>query len=110
MFHTLNVMTQLSFTIPDIHDYAALRQSGTQPWRVASELGLDADQRRRLEAVFLKRAARGAGDRQLPKFARHTAHCAAVMAQGGYPAFSERRTSRGAPVLCLPVTTPTEVG
>lgn len=67
---------------------------------------LDPSAARRLERVFLKAQARGAGDRQLPKFARHEAHVAAVMAQGGFCAFSERRIGRDGVAICLPLIRP----
>lgn len=67
---------------------------------------LDAGAARRLERGFLRVQARGAGDRQLPKFARHEAHVAAVMAQGGFSAFSERRIGRDGVAICLPLIRP----
>lgn len=71
-----------------------------------TELQLEAGTARRLERVFRKVQARGAGDRQLPKFARHDAHVAAVLAQGGFCAFSERRIGRDGVAVCLPLVWP----
>ena len=90
----------------DIHDYAALRQSGTHPERARTELDLRPGQARRLERVFRARAARGEGDRQLPKFAHHERHVRAVMAQGGFWSLSERRTGRDGVAVCLPLRPP----
>lgn len=90
----------------DGQDYAALRQTGTSPARARLLLGLESDPARRFEALFRKRAARGAGDRQLPKFARHEAHVAAVLAAGGFWAFSERRIGKDGAAVCLPMIAP----
>ncbi len=90
----------------DGQDYAALRQSGTSPGRARTQLGLEGWQARRFETLFRKRTARGAGDSQLPKFARHDAHVAAVLAAGGFWAFSERRIGRDGAAVCLPMIGP----
>lgn len=87
-------------------DYAALRQTGTSPARAREELGLPVGQARRLEAGFKTKALRGQGDAQLPKFARHEAHVAAVMNEGGFCAFSERRLGKDGAAVCLPLTWP----
>ena len=87
-------------------DYAALRQTGTSAARARVELGIAATQARRLEAGFRAKAARGEGDVQLPKFARHDEHVAAVTAQGGFCAFSERRMGRDGAAVCLPLVWP----
>ena len=116
MFHTVDSMTyrpDLSTRSPrpgDIHDYAALRQSGTHPERVRTELELRPGQARRLERVFRARAARGEGDRQLPKFAHHDRHVRAVMAQGGFWSLSERRIGRDGMAVCLPLLPPATTG
>jgi hypothetical protein len=70
------------------------------------ELGLAADTAEGLERLLQVRTARGAGDRQLPKFARHDRHVAAVMAQGGFWAFSERRIGKHGMAVCLPLVPP----
>ena len=90
----------------DGQDYAALRQSGTCPARARLQLRLGPAAGRRLERLFRSRTARGAGDSQLPKFARHEAHVAAVMAQGGFWAFSERRIGKDGVAVCLPLVAP----
>ncbi len=90
----------------DGQDYAALRQSGTSPLRARTQLGLEDWQARRFEKQFRARTARGGGDSQLPKFARHEAHVAAVLAAGGFWAFSERRIGRGGAAVCLPMIPP----
>lgn len=87
-------------------DYAALRQTGTPALRAQVELGLPNGQARRLEAGFRAKAARGAGDLQLPKFARHDEHVRTVMAQGGFCAFSEHRLGGGAIAARLPLVWP----
>lgn len=71
---------------PDPGDYAALRRGGDSPGRTRAQLGLTPPQAARLEAVFRRVQARGAGDSQLPKFARDEAHVAAVLKGGGFPA------------------------
>ena len=112
MFHTVGDMSQTEnppARAPrpgDIHDYTALRQSGTHPERVRAELDLRPGQARRLERVFRARAARGEGDRQLPKFAHHDRHVRAVMAQGGFWSLSERRVGRDGVAVCLPLLPP----
>ncbi|MEI7573653.1 MAG: hypothetical protein WCJ52_11080, partial [Phenylobacterium sp.] len=63
-------------------------------------------QARRLERVLRARTARGEGDRQLPKFAHHDRHVRAVMAAGGFWAFSERRIGRDGVAVCLPLRPP----
>ena len=87
-------------------DYAALRQSGTSPLRARTQLGLEDWRPRRLEKLFQARTSRGRGDSQLPKFARHDAHVAAVLAAGGFWAFSERRIGRDGVAVCLPMIAP----
>ena len=90
----------------DGQDYAALRQSGTSPSRARTQLGLEAWQARRFERLLRSRTARGAGDSQLPKFARHEAHVAAALAAGGFWAFSERRFGRDGVAVCRPMIGP----
>lgn len=87
-------------------DYAALRQTGTQAARARVELGLAEAVAEGMERVLQARTARGAGDRQLPKFARHDRHVAAVMGEGGFWAFSERRIGKHGMVVCLPLIPP----
>jgi hypothetical protein len=90
---------------PLIHgqDYAVLRQTGSSPRRARDQLQLAPVAAGRLEKVFSARAARGQGDPQLPKFARHDRHVAAVLAQGGFWALSERRVGGDGLVVCLPL-------
>lgn len=85
-------------------EYAALRQMGTSLIRAQVELGLTTGEAQRLERSF--RASVGVGDIQLPRFARHDAHVAAVMREGGFCAFSERRISKGGVAVSLPLTWP----
>ncbi len=87
-------------------DYAVLRQIGSQPARVQAELRLTPGQTRRLERLFRRQQAKGGKDRQDPRCARHEAHVAAVMAQGGFWALSERRVGRGMALLGLPLIPP----
>lgn len=65
--------------------YAAIRAGGATPSNAAAQLALAEPEARRLERLFKARTARGAGDSQLPKFARHERHVAAVRAEGGFP-------------------------
>lgn len=101
MFHTVWAMTHAPLI--DTQDYAVLRQTGSSPPRARAQLQLDAAAAARLEKLFRARAARGQGDEQLPKFARHDRHVAAVLAAGGFWAFSERRIGRDGVVVCLPL-------
>ena len=87
-------------------DYAALRQTGTQAARARLELGLATVAAERMERLLQARTARGAGDRQLPKFARHDRHVAAIVAEGGFWAFSERRIGKHMMAVCLPLIPP----
>lgn len=70
--------------------YAAWRHGGAPPGIVAVQLDLPAEAAARLERLFQSRPG-GSGDAMKPRFARHAAHVAAVLAQGGYPALAERR-------------------
>lgn len=70
--------------------YAAIRTGGAPPRIARTQLDLDETEARRVERLFRARAARGAGDSQLPKFARHDRHVAAVKAEGGFPVLPER--------------------
>jgi hypothetical protein len=107
MFHTFFSMGQEAQSPPRSgQDYAALRQIGTPAGRAMTELGLGVRLARRMEASFRARTHRGGGDLQLPKFARHEEHVAAVLAEGGFCAFSERRVGRYGAVVCLPLVWP----
>lgn len=88
---------------PHVQEYAILRQIGTHPDRARAELGLDRLAAGRLEKVFRRRKPGGA---QQPKFARHEAHVAAALAQGGFWSFSERPLGKGLSAVCLPLTPP----
>lgn len=79
---------------------------GTSLARARAELGLGSDVARRFEKAFRARTARGGGDAQQPRFARHDAHVAAVMAEGGFCAFSERRLAGEGVSVCLPLIWP----
>jgi len=90
---------------PLIHgqDYAVLRQTGSPPRRARDQLQLKPAAAARLEKLFRARVARGLGDRQLPRFAHHDRHVAAILAEGGFWAFSERRVGRDGMAVCLPL-------
>ena len=92
---------------PHAQEYAVLRQIGTHPSRAQVELGLDLASAARLEKVFKRRRPGGA---QLPKFAKHDAHVAAVLAEGGFWSFSERSLGKGLSSVCLPLTPPSLKG
>lgn len=79
---------------------------GTSPARATAELRLTSASARRLERAFRARVERAVGDSQTPRFARHEAHVAAVMAQGGFCAFSERRLAGEGVCVCLPLIWP----
>ncbi|HEX2801383.1 MAG TPA: hypothetical protein VHN73_04920 [Phenylobacterium sp.] len=64
--------------------YAVLRQGGTSPTAARSLLDLPTATANRFEQLFQRRP-RGGQDPMRPRFARHEAHVAAVMAAGGYP-------------------------
>lgn len=92
MFYTVSVMKPFkpppkSFTSAA---YAASRHGGAPPGLAAVELALPAETAAELERLFQRRPGGGPG-RMRPRFARHAAHVAAVMAAGGYPAIAERR-------------------
>jgi hypothetical protein len=102
MFHTVIPMTS-SPKPADGQDYAVLRQTGSSPRRAAEQLQLSGESPQRLERAFQARRALGEGDRQLPRFARHDEHVDAVLAEGGFWAFSERRVGHGGLAVCLPL-------
>lgn len=70
--------------------YAALRHGGCTPARAVAELGLDDASGLRLERTFLARPVYGV-DAMRPRFARHSRHVKAVLAEGGFPVLAERR-------------------
>jgi hypothetical protein len=89
----------------EIKDYAVLRQTGTPPVRARRMVGLGEGAARELEAAFQAGRNRP-GDRERPKFARHGAHVAAVLREGGFSAFSERAVGKGLFAVCLPMLKP----
>jgi len=104
MFYTVCIMKHdILPRRPHVQEYAVLRQTGTHPDRAQAELGLDRASATRLEKVFRRRKPGGA---QQPRFARHEAHVAAVMARGGFWSFSERPLGKGLSTVCLPLTPP----
>lgn len=104
MFYTVCLMKHDILPLrPHAQEYAVLRQIGTHPSRARAELGLDLASAARLEKVFKRRRPGGA---QLPKFAKHDAHVAAVLAEGGFWSFSERSLGKGLSSVCLPLTPP----
>ena len=82
--------------------YAVLRRGGAPPVQAKAQLDLAAAAALRLEAAFRAQAPGG----EAPKFAFHKAHVAAVMAQGGFCAFSERRVGPDGVAVCLPLIWP----
>ena len=92
--------------LPSGLDYAVLRQEGLTADKARAQLGLGRFEGRRMERVLQARTQRGAGDSHLPRFARHEAHCAAVMAEGGFWSLSERRIGKDQLVVCLPLVPP----
>jgi hypothetical protein len=86
----------------EIQDYSVLRQTGTPPARARRLIGLGDSAAKELEAAFKVRQRRP-GDRERPKFARHDAHVASVLREGGFSAFSERPLGKGMYAICLPM-------
>lgn len=68
--------------------YAALRYGGASQSRAQAELAISARDARTLETIFNVPRPGKMLDRMRPRFARHEAHAAAVLAAGGYPALS----------------------
>jgi hypothetical protein len=67
-----------------------LRHGGCPPGAARAQLGLTASVATRLERLFQRKPG-GGPDPMRPRFARHEAHVAAVMAHGGYRNLPERR-------------------
>lgn len=90
----------------DAGAYEAARKGGASPHVARTELNLSLEVGARFERIFRRRVMRGDGEGPLPRYARHGLHVAAVMAQGGYPALSERRMGKLGACVCLPLTRP----
>jgi hypothetical protein len=76
--------------------YAVLRYEGAPPPRAREALGLAEATAASLERLFQARTG-GGDDLMRPRFARHAAHVAAVLAEGGYPVMPQpcrRRRAR----------------
>jgi hypothetical protein len=86
--------------------YAVLRRGGVSPGKARALMALEGRAADRLEAQFRTRAATGGGEEVQPRFARHEAHVAAVLAAGGFPSLTERRGAGGGQRLGLPVIWP----
>jgi hypothetical protein len=69
--------------------YAAARHGGAPPGVVAVELALPAETAVKLERLFQRRG--GGVNAMKPRFARHAAHVASALAEGGFPVLPERR-------------------
>lgn len=95
-----------STATPDIRDYSALRSGGASPHSARVQLRLEEAQAQRFESIVRARAARGGGDGPAPRFARHDRHVAAVMAQGGFPALTEKADAGGCRTVSLPLIWP----
>jgi hypothetical protein len=87
-------------------DYATLRRGGASASHAQLRLVLSDTEARRMEKIFRARALRGGGDAALPKFARHEAHVARVMTEGGFPTFTERRRGKAGACVRLPLIWP----
>ena len=68
--------------------YAVLRQMGASPEAARAELDLPPATAARYERLFQGRPGRGP-DSMRPKFARHGAHVAAVLAAGGFASLTD---------------------
>jgi hypothetical protein len=71
--------------------YVACRHGGAPPEIARIQLALPGETAARLETLFRARPGGRGADAMRPRFACHEAHVGAVLAQGGYPAFAERR-------------------
>lgn len=69
--------------------YAAARHGGAPPDLVRVELALPVEAAAKLERLFQRRS--GGVNAMKPRFARHAAHVAAVLGEGGFPTLPERR-------------------
>lgn len=65
--------------------YAALRYGGASRARAEALLAITPDEALSQERIFNVARPGKALDRMRPRFARHRAHVAAVLAAGGYP-------------------------
>lgn len=68
--------------------YAALRYGGASRARAGALLAITPDEALSQERIFNVARPGKALDRMRPRFARHGAHVAAVLAAGGYPALA----------------------
>lgn len=90
--------------------YAVLRRGGAPPGKARALMALDGHTAERLEAHFRAKVATGVGEEAHPRFARHEAHVAAVLAAGGFPSLTERPGAGGGLRVGLPVTWPRQGG
>lgn len=65
--------------------YAALRYGGASQARAQAELAITPLHARKLETLFNVPRPGKLLDRMRPRFARHEAHVAATLADGGFP-------------------------
>lgn len=65
--------------------YAVLRYGGASQARARAELAITPLQARQQETIFNVPRPGKMLDRMRPRFARHEAHVAAILAGGGYP-------------------------
>jgi hypothetical protein len=84
--------------------YAVLRRGGASASGARRQMALSPREAANLERVFSARIM--GGGEQSPRFARHAAHVKAVMAEGGFPTFVERRGPDGRPMLTAELARP----
>ena len=90
--------------------YAVLRRGGAPPGKARALMSLEGRAAERLEAHFRTRVATGGGEEAQPRFARHEAHVAAVLAAGGFPSLTELRGAGGGLRVGLPILWPQRGG
>jgi hypothetical protein len=86
--------------------YAVLRRGGVPPGKARALMALEESAAERLEGHFRTKVATGGGEEAQPRFARHAAHVAAVLAAGGFPSLTEHRAAGNGLRVGLPLTWP----
>lgn len=83
-------------------DFYALRGRGVATGEAARRAGISGGYAEYLEGLRRRETVGGGDDETAPKFARHEACVAALIAVGGYDRLSEKLTP-GGHVACLPL-------
>ena len=82
--------------------FQALRSRGVSTAAAAAQAGISAGYGEYLEGLRRRETLGGGDDGSAPKFARHDACVAALIAAGGYDSLSEKLTPSGH-IACLPL-------